>query len=550
MSDSRPPPPLAPDEETGLLRERKPGKISGYVGFCIKMVVVTFVIVAIAVGSQVLSDSSESDIPGDDGTGATDPSNPFIPTPLPDTSRPYMPIASPSRTCPYSSYSSAAAFDFPSPASFSFLELLGQNERFSGRIAGTISIKPADPSQDVNVRVWVQYTITAPWQVTEVRYVLTDTSLELKLPEMRPTIRGRPCLHIGVIIQVKQDTIVENWDIATQNLAVEMDEALFLQKSSHSGFRITTTSITTKSGHVKGYWSSRKTKIDTSSGAIKGTFALEDLLSIHSSSGSIDVSVDPKEADPEHSAPAEYVAVTSSGSITTRVRTSPKLPLREYQTRVETRSASISGNYVHGSTTSFSSTSGSIRVDVVPIVSPLLEPTPPSMTALRTDTTSGQTVLHLLSPSLVDVGAAFSVARDGKQYPAYGTEGQARRSGLTPGRGLGRGGRDDKGEIDEGTDNLKASQNSNPSISCLRSTHKSVSGSITLTYPGEWTGEIEGESISGRISVKGKDVQFLPDETQKTQRVGHHVVARKGQGGSHLGVATTSGSVGILVGRQ
>nr|POE88406.1 hypothetical protein CFP56_11634 [Quercus suber] len=489
-----------PDEETGLLRQRRKRTRSTNLGCFIKLVIVLLVIAIIAIGALALSEGTAAGVPEYN-------KNPLEPTlPIPSSTPPESPtppiqdLLPPSGTCSYSSLTSSVAFDFQSPASFSLSEFLQESESFSGGIYGKISVSNADSLQKPSLRVWVTYATTASWRVSGVNHVVTDTSLDLHLPVLRKQSQAgnrRPCLYLDIRIEVKEGTILEDWSIATTNLDISMDEALFNHTDPGDDLKITdASSITTTRGKVGGVWSSRNTKIETHSGSVKGRFAWMDLLSIRTFSGSIDVAVEPREADPQRSAAAEYVAWTYTGSIQTVVQTkSPDtdLPIREYRTRVQTSSGRISGTYIHGITTSFSTNSGSVDVDILPIDTRLINTTKLStntkdtrITMLRTDTLSGTTVLRLRSPFSPQALQTLS-GDDDKQHAAV--------------------------------------------IDTLKSRHKSKSGSISLTYPEEWTGEIEGESSSGHITVEGRGVHNPWWITFFT-----HYFARKGDGDSALGM--------------
>jgi DUF4097 and DUF4098 domain-containing protein YvlB len=81
----------------------------------------------------------------------------------------------------------------------------------------------------------------------------------------------------------------------------------------------------------------------------------------------------------------------------------------------------------------------------------------------------------------------------------------------------------------------------------LVSTHTSVSGSINLTYPQDWEGHLEGQSVTGSLHVQGKDLKLIRQE----ERPGlNRVEAKKGNGGSTMVFKTLNGGCGVLVGRK
>ncbi|OAG11944.1 uncharacterized protein CC84DRAFT_1079908 [Paraphaeosphaeria sporulosa] len=84
-------------------------------------------------------------------------------------------------------------------------------------------------------------------------------------------------------------------------------------------------------------------------------------------------------------------------------------------------------------------------------------------------------------------------------------------------------------------------------MSKLVSTHTSVSGSINLTYPQEWEGHLEGQSVTGVLHVQGKDLELIRQE----ERPGlNRVEAKKGNGGSTMVFKTLNGGCDVLVGKK
>ena len=79
-------------------------------------------------------------------------------------------------------------------------------------------------------------------------------------------------------------------------------------------------------------------------------------------------------------------------------------------------------------------------------------------------------------------------------------------------------------------------------MGAIHSVHKSISGSLDLKYPWHWSGMVEGRSISGSLSVRGKDVEIIRDDRLPGQRV---LKAKKGIGNSTCVFKTTSSSVDV-----
>ena len=199
------------------------------------------------------------------------------------------------------------------------------------------------------------------------------------------------------------------------------------------------TTLAAVSGHVDSSvaptkFSSREKYIRSVSGGIRGSYALEDVLSCTTSSGGIRIGVLPKKAG-EVVAPAAFSARSASGHCGVEFET-VGAPDREYRVDVHSGSGGVSGTYIHGSRTRIESVSGSKRVSIVP-----------------NDGKGGE---------LVTVGASGS-------------------SDITV------------------WSPLKGSKTLGP----LRSSHRSVAGSLRLSYPREWAGKFHGTSVSGCLSAEG-----------------------------------------------
>ena len=155
---------------------------------------------------------------------------------------------------------------------------------------------------------------------------------------------------------------------------------------------------------MPGQSSSRKTILDCVSKAITGHFDLLDLLSLTTTSGSIGVSVSPGSANEDGpDQPAEFVAASSSGSIrATFPSTSRLIPGREYRTHVGTTSGSIDGAYLLSPSTSFRTSSGSIRISLLPAESK-------DSSNLVTDSVSGRQDVTVHAGDYAGLTKTFSI---------------------------------------------------------------------------------------------------------------------------------------------
>ncbi|KAI5369374.1 hypothetical protein Slin15195_G002510 [Septoria linicola] len=502
MRDTVPPP---ADEESGLLgglKSKRQGNWRQKVTGCFKPLSICnilLIVAIVAVISTVAGVTSDDYSNGDEGGGkdSTPTSPPILPAP------PKYP-GTPSRgSCDLSMVAPSLQLDYENLNNFTFLELMESSAYFNGAIDGQIEIQPASAPQDGDIRVWISYATSEPWHIQHSDYVHTHDSLTLQLPSLVRDGNGyeRPCLGVSVRIAVKAGLRLDNWELVTGNFDVKIDDGLFnreagqealshLQVSESSSFTAIRGKIASK------YWSSRRTVIETSSGTISGSFALRDLLSLKSQSGTVNVDVDPKEADEDHPAPAEFIAHTSSGTVKARFPTSAfgdEIPVRDYRTRVETSSASVGGNYILGMQTNFHTHSGSLDADLLPII---VSRSSNDISHLYTSTSSASQRLTILPPYYLPEKKSFADVKSEHKY-------------------------------------------------------SSSSGTLRLTYPDEWEGYIEGDTSSGSVKIEGKDVERLSGEGWWGTMY-QHVIARKGGEGAkgRVRFSTSSGSVRMDMGRS
>lgn len=159
-----------------------------------------------------------------------------------------------------------------------------------------------------------------------------------------------------------------------------------------------------------------------------------------------------------------------------------RIPERDYQVLINTTVGSVDGTFIHGSRTVMSSVAGFINADILPFKSGDY----PS--SIDTSATDGQTTLKIRSPY----------------------------------------------------------ENAGVAMNKLRSTHKSISGVIDLTYPEEWEGHLEGTSMEGMLHLQGQNLELI----RQDERPGlNRAEAKKGNGGSNMVFNTVSGGCEVKVGK-
>ncbi len=313
------------------------------------------------------------------------------------------------------------------------------------QVLGEVRIRPVADQLAANVRVDVDYHVSDQSLMSYIYLERLEHGLKIVLPD---SIWGvhQPCLSIIATIWVPPGLAIDNTIIDTINLGIQYHASL--NYTVHN-----TTSISSISGPVhmsppSPDFYSRETVIRTSSGTVTGTYPLYDLLSIETISGSVHISVDPQEAAKNRPAPASFIVSTTSGSVQATYPISlpaTAIPNRDYRVSVKTVSGSIRGSYLHGSSSSFDATSGSIAATLVPY-GPVSRDS-----SIRTHSQSGETRLTVC-PSMTEPDAPMRN---------------------------------------------------------LRSSHRYASGSLRLHFPATWEGTIEGRTMSGSVHVDWEGVRIV-----------------------------------------
>lgn len=246
---------------------------------------------------------------------------------------------------------------------------------------------------------------------------------------------------------------------------------------------------------------SRRRHIDTGSHPLSGTYPLYDLLTLRTTSDALAATIHPHPIDPHAPAPATLQVSTHSGTIDVAMRGSSAVdappPPRDYDVALASHSGRITAHLLHGVRTEARTHSGAMELKLTCVGSTTTSTSStstaaaagqsrsPSSSTITTQTHSAQQTVHVVAP---------------------------------PGLLLLGGGP-------------------------LRSSHTTHSGQLTLRYPGEWEGTIEGSMWSAGVEIQGPDVEVV-------ERTARAVRARKGRGsaGSVLEFRTWSGKVKIVFG--
>ncbi|KAF2834728.1 hypothetical protein M501DRAFT_999972 [Patellaria atrata CBS 101060] len=355
-------------------------------------------------------------------------------------------------SCALRSSSGSATVAYTNPDEFRLIELIDKYDQIESRVNGRINILPAPKEQQVAITADISYTVSKPFSIKQLDHVKTPTELYIQLPTLtnpyfarRWNIFSKACISITSTVYIAPETTLKNLEITSANLDLRIDPKLAMVVVNSTDIKLTSGHLSSRSNTAISSFRSRKTRIDLSSGSVSGKYSLLDLLSVKTQSGSINIDVEPKEADEDDPQPAEFSASSNSGSIRVMFPTDSTIPDREYHTTINEKDGSVSGSLIHGTSTSITSYSGSISVDILPFEAD------PGRTTLRTSSHSGSQAVNILTP-FKDAG--------------------------TP-------------------------------MKHLQSSHKSKSGQLSMSYPKEWEGEIKGSVSSGSVKVIGEDIDTI-----------------------------------------
>ena len=205
------------------------------------------------------------------------------------------------------------------------------------RVSGWIHVTRAPTGQaDGTIRARLAYAASTSVNIDSVKYAWTEKSLIIgdnTTPDVLDAAGWvrRACLGMSVVIYMAPNTKLENFNVNSVHLGMQI----------HDGVQFTvnnSTSITLTAGTLdSSSFNSRETHLETTSGSISGKYNLQDLLTVTTKSGSVNINVEPSSAAPDGSKIAEFRAKSLSGSIRTDFERM-RIPEREYQTFVETQS--------------------------------------------------------------------------------------------------------------------------------------------------------------------------------------------------------------------
>ncbi|KAH8883810.1 hypothetical protein GQ53DRAFT_846628 [Thozetella sp. PMI_491] len=311
------------------------------------------------------------------------------------------------------------------------------------RISGDIILRrsgPDTPSPSIAVDVVVndqRIQVATGWD-SEQQHLLLTVGRGLPWDSHSPG----PCVRIRITAWVPENGVLDGLSIEDIHLGVKLMDNLRLDVQNSISIKTTVGSIVASTGGADDeglkhrgspesfMLKSRYVEVKTVSAPIRGAWPLYDYLSISSTSGSIHVGIEPKEASAEDPKPAILYIKSLSGTLEfyepievaktafalsqvedqaldqTMERAEKYLPPRDYRVDVHSTSGSVKGSLAFSTACLFHSTSGTTAVDLLPVLDKSMAEGDSRKATLSTSTTSGSTTIELYDPLWVNSDTA------------------------------------------------------------------------------------------------------------------------------------------------
>ncbi|MCJ1248598.1 hypothetical protein MMC30_005816 [Trapelia coarctata] len=413
------------------------------------------------------------------------------PHPVPDSDKME---GSPPSSCPSATRIGKASFTFLGP-DFTFSETIKTQpgaRRRRVRTMGELHVRSSTEHLEANVRLDLEIHYSEPGMMKEIGFVPHEESLSMFSPshiEVESGTSSNPCMYFVGTLWIAPGARFDFLSISSQSMTIIFHDGIDVDAEGLGVDATGANSVAFPTGNSKQTnIDSRKIVISTSSGSIRGTYPLYDLLEAKSRSGSITIDITPKEASSSDPQPATLYLSTMSGTIQSntpflatndRDSLASLVPARDYRTTISSMSGALRITTIHGSQTVLKSTTGSIVAELSPYGDP------DDKSQLTTSAETGSTTVTVL-PSLSHPGEALR-----NFYAAY----------------------------------------------------KVNTGSLVINYPREWEGTVQGTTVTGSINVNWPGLEIESWGGRKTGWSNFKGV--KGHGEGRLEFHGVTGSVSL-----
>lgn len=392
--------------------------------------------------------------------------------------------------------------------------------------------------------------------------------------------RPRACVNVKITAWIPENSTIKHLNTNVVHLDIKLLDNLSLTVAKGTALTSTVGTITSASTGNAGRdgklvdaainpspsydFNSRIIDVHTTSAPINGAWPLYDYLGLQSTAGDIRVTVNPKEADADYPKPAILYIKTLSGDVKVRepihaaqatfhiaqdtfptgspdrrraeAQAETYLPPREYRVDVHTTSGEIDVVAAFGLSGGFKSTSGTVSLELLPVLDATQAEPGARKVELSTASTSGATNVKVLEPLWVDSFPEVAAAQNGGSgKPRYV---DLRRPSSSSSTQRTEGAKDGNGNVP-------------PPLRCLHGSHATTSANIKLQYPASWEGDISLGTLTGSLQVGGDGVRLIKAGSD-WPGINKFLLARKGENdeGGKLTAKSTSGSANVWVGDE
>lgn len=269
------------------------------------------------------------------------------------------------------------SFDFNNPTDLAFVQeshdsITHDPEFDLVRTVGKVEVLKQDSLSRIRIALDIRSSDPQLTSSESLGIVRSGSTLTVKTPRRtskKSTSASEAksrCIYVAATISIPPGSTLENFGINTESLSVTFFRGLDYAITNYTEISAHSASLSLSAAEPPSIdINSRETNIHLISGSVTGSYPLYDILDISTISGSIDIDVEPKDANEDNVQPAILRLSSRSGSI--RAMTSIiSVPPRDYQTAVHSLNGGIDATLLHGSRTSLRSLSGRINTDLYP----------------------------------------------------------------------------------------------------------------------------------------------------------------------------------------
>ncbi len=416
---------------------------------------------------------------------------------------------------------------------------------------------PSGPSPNVNGEVILRPTKSSKAEIdVEIIANYKDLDIEVEFsnnggtdhlkvttPRVVPDASSRDvCIQIRITAWVPEKALVNALRVSTVSLNVFVQAGLALGAENEIDFAVVAGNLIfpPDDSDVEPYkMETPRYKYSTVSGDIKGWLPIYHKLSASTVSGDILAQITHKDVVLKVSESCLLDVSSVSGEIkiddgsSSAEADGAKIPPRDFLVKLGTTSGDITAKLFTGSSSEFASTSGDLKLDLVPVLDerwlhnswrPLL----------KTESTSGGHRVQVAEPHFISIPDRQN-PHERPTFPKTDKDRKSKEATAT-----------EETQDDREVKRRRVAENKR-GLTALESRHSSLSGNLHLTYPASWEGTFSADTMSSDITVRGKDVVV---DKKKGGFVGKSVSGHKGDGASSMKINEMSGNINLSIGQE